>query len=560
MHKHTKIVFFLFIAFFFLFLSLRSASLFQHDMVRLAAYAEHHVHEKPEPALAWHFRESSDGSTFPWRTGTYFLTAATYKLFHALGAQNAEFTTSFIQWILGAAALALLFLFLKELYTNNSAALLAAIIFGVSSPIFSSILAKESGGEYFFAFLAMYLLIKGVKQSNTLLLTLSSASLGLLYWMREGGIFFPLVYYGFFIVSSINIFPQISVNKKYYSIKYILILIVPFLIAFYLAYRIYIKSIFESSSANLSVPLFGFASFILNEFWTFYSIVFFMLILAGIVYAIKDREKYVVFFTVTGLTIAIAFTKSATFDLRHLGIYTLFSFTVLSCYAFKKIITSKKRWIVFSGFILAAVIAVQVFLPILQITLDRRAELYPTSFSQKIKEVTLPESIIFVPEDFRIIISYYAKRETLDITSEPAKKIETTITEGRPVYLLYQLSMAQLNESTRNQLSKNYVFTLIHEGKFENYHHADLKQKFFTEELIKLEPQIIPPRSYRNNVGEKINVLASTMHNNQTLLIEGNVYPLKGAPFENQEIVVFKQKYKDGLSIMPLAEFKANIK
>src|SRR3989338_11212056 len=102
-------------------------------------------------------------------------------------------TSLFLFFFFGSLSVVVLYLFLLELYEKNVPALLCALLFGISAPLFNSVLSKEHGTEYFFAFAAMYFLLLCLKYSSkykALILCLSSSFLGFLLWMREATLFF----------------------------------------------------------------------------------------------------------------------------------------------------------------------------------------------------------------------------------------------------------------------------------------------------------------------------------------------------------------------------------
>ncbi|PIN80052.1 hypothetical protein COV16_01505 [Candidatus Woesearchaeota archaeon CG10_big_fil_rev_8_21_14_0_10_34_8] len=333
MNKKHVISLLLFILTFSLFLYYMQPGILQHDVVELAAYAEYVVFDEHDASLAWHYTQFDNGA-FPWRTGTNYLTTTSFYIFNIFGEESAESAVFITQFLFGSLAVVFLYLFLYEIYNKHFPAVIGALIFGLSTPLFNAVLAKDHGTEFFFAIFAMYLLIKGIKNNSTIYLTTSSINLGLLLWMREAGLLFPVIYFGFYCIYALE-------KRSLITTKKILAITIPYIIFAVGAFYAYVRLLLNNAVSNLNSDLFVYTKEILVSLWTWYPILFFALLLTGFYIGIKNKEKNVIFFTAVSILFFILFTKNATYDIRHLGIYVLFPFSVIIGYALTKLSLSQ---------------------------------------------------------------------------------------------------------------------------------------------------------------------------------------------------------------------------
>ncbi len=463
---------FLFVFMLSLYLSFMEPGFFQHDMVEYAMYAEYVVLDEYD-ALYSHYFSAIDAGAFPWRTGNMYLTVACFWLLHFFGI-GSEAATFFLQFFFGSLSVVVLYLFLLELYEKNIPALLCALLFGISAPLFNSVLSKEHGTEYFFAFAAMYFLLVGLKQHKEWMLFLSSILLGFLLWMREATVFFPLLYFGFFVFYA---------KKEDWTWKDFVVLVLPFLVLAAAAFYMYLWLMITVASTASNAPLLTYTSLIIHEITAWYPLLFFLFCILGLGYAVLRKEKVILFFFSMILLFFVLFTKNATFDLRHLGIYVFFPASVIICYVLCCLENRKAQ---LAAYFLVGILCVQLFMPGLALFEQRKEHIYTEEFGSGIASVVPSDGVVFVQKDFCLFVAYYAKRECQGMPSE-LPIFDEALTSGRRVFVFYEAGFGFYDDATKNLIEETYLLQSVYSGKFETFHHADLEPQIYDELLIEIK-------------------------------------------------------------------------
>jgi hypothetical protein len=457
----------IFLIIFSLLLYFQPHSLLQHDMVEYAAFAEYKNNEI-NPALGWYYQPLE--TTLPWRTGTHYITAYTYKI-TSLFNINAETTTLLTQYLFGALAAIFLYLFLRELYKKQMPALLATLIFFLSTPLFNAILGKEHGTEFFFCFAAMYFLIKAIKTERFDYSIAASTSLGLALWTKESTLLFPIIFYGFYIIQK---------KKDALKIKPLLALTIPYLLLALTAFNGYVWNILKVSITNYgNATFFSYTKPILLSLWEHTSLLYITLIAFSIYISIKHKKQTPLFFLAIILLFFTIFTKNSTFDIRQLGIYIFFPLATIICYGITKI---KNKHIATA---LTLIIIIQLFIPSISLYNERKQTLPATTFAQSFQ--TLPQdAIIFSQRDFCIIWSYYGERECRFLPTNFIETIDPLLKENKKIYVLFHVGFGFYDDNIKELIQNNYNLNPIITAQSENYHHADLKTKHYEEMLVEV--------------------------------------------------------------------------
>lgn len=463
--------FFLFMFMFSLFFYYKEHGFFQHDMVEYAMYAEYVVLNDYD--LLYHsYFANLDTGAFPWRTGNMYLTVFFFWILHFFGI-GSEFATFLVQFFFGSLSLVVLYLFLLELYSKNAPALLCALLFGMSAPLFNSVLSKEHGTEYFFAFASMYFLLLGLKQHKTWILYLSSTCLGVLLWMREATLFFPLFYFGFFLFYA---------KKEHWTSKTITALALPFSLLAAAALYMYLWMMITIASSASNASLFTYTSLIFSEIIVWYPPLFFLFFLLGLGYAVLRKENIILFFFFMVLLFLVLFTKNATFDLRHLGIYVFFPASVLICYGLSCL---KNRKAEVLAYFLVGILCMQLFVPGIAVFEQRKEHVYSEEFTRGIASVVPSDGIIFVQKDFCLFVAYYAKRACSEMP-QSMENFNIILDSGKRVFVFYEAGFGFYDDATKHAIEENYILSSVYSGKFETFHHADLKPQVYDEMLIEV--------------------------------------------------------------------------
>ncbi len=472
-----------------LFLYYQQAGILQLDLMGLAAYAEYVVLDSYDPALAKEYAPYEAGQ-LPWRTGNNILTAVTFfPVHHLLGMESAESSVFFTQFFFGALAIVFLYLFLFELFENNFPAVIGALVFGLSAPLFNAVLSKDHGTEFFFVFAAMYFLLNGIKKRSTASLLVSNICLGLSLWMREAALFFPIIYYGFFMQYALSFdrnFHFFSLNKELLTIKNIFVLVIPYTLLTIGALKVYAWLLFVNAVQNLNVSFFTYTKEILVSVWEWHPILYFMCMGLGLFYAGYKKEKTILFFTLICFLFFVLFTKNSTYDLRHLGIYMFFPLSIIICYGISCMLEQWKCWKKYVVFFLAITLCVQVFLPGIPLFEQRKAHVYTAEFAKNIAPFVPDDGIIFMQKDFCLFFLYYAKRQCEGLPTDFFATVDPLLLSEKRVFVLYHAGFGFYSEEEKAAIEQHYTLSVVYTGNFETFHHADLKPQVYEEFLIEV--------------------------------------------------------------------------
>lgn len=482
---------FLFILMMGLFLYYQESGFFQHDMVEFAMYAEYEVLNQYDSLYPPYFSTVIING-FPWRTGTNYVTTGIFFLLHNLGI-SSEQTTMWVQFLFGSLAIVLLYLFLLELYENQTGAVIGALVFGLSTPLFNAVLSKEHGTEFFFAFLAMYLLLVGIKrkENRTAFFFSASCALGFLLWMRESGLFFPIIFYGFFLIETIEFNlsqKEWKINKEILTIKNCCILVLPYFILAAIAFYMYVWMILNVGLQKSTGQLFAALPEIIQSLKEWYPLLFFVFLGISIFLGFLKKEKEIFFFSAMIILFILLFSKNETFDLRHLAIYVFFPAVIIISYGIDNLLKKWTGWQRTGLLFLAGMLCVQMFLPGVSLFEQRKAHIYTKEFSEGITSVVPEEnSVIYIQKDFCLFVEYYGKRVCQGIPDDFFTAINAKLAEGKRVFVFYQLGFGFYSDDVKTQIEQKYMLTEVYSGKFENYHHADLKSQVYNEMLIEVK-------------------------------------------------------------------------
>lgn len=487
--KKTQLIScFLFLLILSLFFYYKEPGMFQHDMVEYAMYAEYVVLDDYDALYGPYFSTVLNHG-FPWRTGTNYLTASFFFIMHFFGG-SSEFATFFTQFVFGSLAVVVLYLFLLEIYGKQIPAAIGALVFGVSAPLFNAVLSKEHGTEFFFAFLAMYLLVLGMRKKNTMLLFFSSVSLGLLLWMREGSLFFPIIYYGFFFLQGFFFDTNkkgFSIDKALFSLRNILALFAPFLVLASIAAYMYVWLLFRAAVTVSNAAFFTYTKEIATSIWGWYPLLYFVFVAAGLLFGFVRKEKNSLFFFFISIFFFLLFTKNATYDLRHLGIYVFFPFSLIICYGLVCLLEKGSGWRRYALLFLAGILIVQVFLPGIPLFEQRKEHIYTKEFGEGIAAVVPKDNgIIFVQKDFCLFFWYYAKRNCEGLPTDFFGTVDGLLASGKRVFVLYEAGFGFYSGEAKGAIEEKYTLVGVYRGEFETFHHADLKPQVYNETLVEV--------------------------------------------------------------------------
>jgi hypothetical protein len=458
----------------FVFFYYQQNGILQHDVVETAQYAEYVVTNEHDTLY-----EKYLVTKYPWRTGTLLLTAGMYYLMHFFSI-SSECTAFFTQFLFGSLAVVFLYLFLREMY-NDTAAFFTALAFGLSAPLFNAVLSKDHGTEFFFACAAMYFLIYGLKNKNLLSLCISNIALGLTLWMREAMLLFPVIYYGFLVVYAYK-----NKIQEIYSAKNMFALSIPYIFLTAGALYVYVWMMITNASQNLAVPLFTNTGKILQSLWQWYPL---LLLFAGIgiILAVKQKEYLVLFFTSIAVLFFIFFTKNATYDIRHLGMYVLFPLSVIECFVFSLLLEKYNDWKKYCIICIVVFVCIAGFIPGVSLFEQRKEHVYTKEFAQNIATIVPENGIIIIQKDFCLFFSYYAKRECIGLPDNFMATVDNYILSGKRVFVAYHAGFGFYDDETKNAIEQTYQLIPVYTGNFETFHHADLKPQVYEEYLIEVK-------------------------------------------------------------------------
>ena len=483
----TKVVISLFLFFFFLcaFLYYEQPGILQLDLVGMATYAEYIILGEKLVSSPLDLAPYEHG-VIPWRTGNQLLTTATFFVLSKVSVTSAEHAVFLTQFIFGSFGIVFLYLFLFQLYHKHVPAFFSALIFGLSVPLFNAVLSKDHGTEFFFAFGSFYFLSHALEKNKAIYFFMSSLFLGLLLWMREAGLFFPLLLYGFFIVQIVtSASPQkkIAYNKEIVNMKNISLLFFPYIILASFALYFYVFTLLKNATSDLNAAFFTYTSQIVAHILEWYPALFFLLVFIGLVYALLRKEKTVLFFFSMIILFFILFTKNATFDLRHLGIYVFFPASVIICYG---LCSLENRKVQYGAYFLTGILCIQLFVPGIALFEQRKEHIYTEEFGLGIASVVPADGIVFVQKDFCLFVAYYAKRTCQGMPTS-TDTFDAVLASGKRVFVFYEAGFGFYDDTMKAAIEEKYILASVYSGKFETFHHADLDPQIYDEQLIEIK-------------------------------------------------------------------------
>ena len=472
------------------FLFYEQAGIVQLDMIGMATFSEYLVFGRTLIDTTEDFAPYEHG-TFPWRTGAQYITAVVFFILLLFTKTTVEHVVFFTQFFFGSMAVVFLYLFLLELYEKHFPAIIGALVFGLSAPLFNAVLSKDHGTEFFFAFCAMYLLLLGIKRKSTIVLFISNISLGFLLWMREGALFFPVIYYGFFLVHVCSFNKEskykISFDKTIFTKQNIVVLTIPYIVLTIIAFKLYVWLLLTVALEKSNAGFFTYAKDIIISIVDWYPLLYFFFVVLGLFFTVKNKEKISFFFFSISILFLLVFTKNATFDLRHLGIYIFFPLSVIICYGIILWQEQLRDWKKYLTIILAVLLCVQVFVPGIPLFEQRKEHIYTKEFSEGIAAVVPQDGVVFMYDDFCLFIVYYGKRECRSLPDNFFSTVDPILESGKRVFVPFEAGFGFYDDNLKAAIEEQYSLTVVYEGKFENYHHADLKSQVYDEMLIEVK-------------------------------------------------------------------------
>ena len=483
----------LFIFFFFLssFLYYEQPGILQLDLVGMATYAEYVIIGEKLVASPLDLAPYEHG-VIPWRTGNQLLTAAAFFILSQTAIlptpPSAEHAVFLTQFIFGSLGIVFLYLFLFQLYKKYIPALFGALIFGASAPLFNAILSKDHGTEFFFAFGSFYFLSIALEKNKVIYFFLTSLFLGLLLWMREAGLFFPILLYGFFIVQTIIVTynsqeRKVIYNKEIVTLKNISLLFLPYFVLACLAFYVYVFALLKNATTDLNAAFFTYTAEMVSTISDWHPLLYFLFVFLGLYFGIIKKEKSILFFGLITLFFFVLFTKNATFDLRHLGIYVFFPASVIICYG---LCCLERKWMQIAVFFLAGVLCVQLFMPGISLFEQRKEQIYTKEFGLGIASVVPSDGIVFAQKDFCLFVAYYAKRTCQGMPTS-LDTFDSALASGKRVFVFYEAGFGFYDDTMKNAIEEKYVLASVYSGKFETFHHADLDPQIYDEQLIEIK-------------------------------------------------------------------------
>ncbi|MBI5072507.1 hypothetical protein HZA99_01685 [Candidatus Woesearchaeota archaeon] len=397
------------------------------------------------------------------------------------------------QFLFGSFAMVLLYLFLLELYENQTAAVIGALLFGLSASLFNAVLSKEHGTEFFFAFLAMYLLLLGIKnkEKRTALFFSASCALGFLLWMRESGLFFPIIFYGFFLVETVDfnvLEKRWKINREILTLKNCCALFVPYFILAAMAFYMYVWMLLQTGLSTNTGTLFAMIPEIVQSIRDWYPELFFVFLGISIFLGIQKKEKRVLFFSGMIILFILLFSKNKTFDLRQIGIYVFFPAAAIISYGITNLLSRWTGWQRAGLLFLIGLLCIQVFLPGVSLFEQRKAHIYTKEFGEGIAAVVPEEkSVVFVQKDFCLFVEYYGKRVCEGLPDDFFTAINRRLAEGKRVFVFYEAGFGFYSNDMKTEIEQKYKLTQAYSGKFETFHHADLKPQVYNETLVEVK-------------------------------------------------------------------------
>lgn len=396
----------------------------------------------------------------------------------------SDFVINLSSILFHSLSVAVLFLFVRELFNDNRQAFYCALLFSFTPFYFiPNTYGKEHGTSIFFLILSFLLLYRGVNKKSSFLVVLSTLIFVFAITTRESVLVTVPLFLLLFFRPKIAIRPlRLVFHQDSLDVKLLISFILPLIAAFSFVLFIYLKdAIFRSiflQNTTSSISFVGLLS--ANFFYALYALgqsipmLVFILFILGIFKMVAARKLFPALFLLFWFMLIFYIANTSSFVPRYLDI------VIIPVYVFASYMLSKqyiKNRIITSAVVVYLVVDMFIFMcPMLIFRHQYNGE---KRFALFVKEKTDNNAVIIALDDAPFI-EYYAKRKTITCNVFDQKDIDKfvlTISEylrkGIPVYLLESAITSYDSEYFHEALFVNFGITIVGVRLWEDYHSAE---------------------------------------------------------------------------------------
>lgn len=465
-------------------LCLMNEGLFHYDAVYLARAAEGTLR-------TGHLIPAVRG-----RYGSVFINSLIYLPFFMLD-HTADFSTRLSSVLFHALSIAMLFLFVYELFGDFLPALFSGLLFSFVPFYFSpNTYGKEHGMSVFFMLLSFYLLLLSQKRGSHLLLALSSFFLGFSVSVKESVALASPLYFLLYLSFRISLRPfGFSVAKNRFGWKPLSAAVAPFLIIFTILYLTYLKDEFfrelfvrDLYCAEFLGPYSYMLKTAFKDLGKGIPPILFLFSGLGAVRLARKKEVFKALFLTLWFMLIFLFGNMASYAPRYLDIVIipaliLAAETLCGLYAKDKLISLA----ILTYFVMS------MFLFLYPMLSFRHRYNGEKQFADFVRQNTPKDSLVIAMDD-AIFIEYYGDRETLTHpVNDRAKILDFIRTVGlalvhrKPVYVTESSFSYDQKKFFWDEMLKTFKFTHVGSKFCEDYHRPELEPVRYQADLFKID-------------------------------------------------------------------------
>ncbi len=478
------IAIFLFLLNFVMGLAFVNEGLFHYDSVVLAQAVEKTFHTGAlQPAVRGRY-----GSVI-----ASFLVSLPFLIF----GLYSDFVINLSSILFHSLSIAVLFLFVRELFNDKRQAFYCALLFSLTPFYFiPNTYGKEHGASVFFLILSLLVLCRGVNKRSSFLIALSTLIFVFTITIRESVLVTVPLFFLLFFRPTIGIRPfKFVFYKDSLDAELLVSFILPLFAAASFILFVYLKDSIHNALFVNSTSSTSFIGLLSDNF--FYAlhtlrqaipILIFILSVWGIFRMIVEHKLFPTLFLFFWFMLIFYIANTDTFVPRYLDII------IIPVYVSASYILSKlyiKNRIIISGVVAYFVISMFVFMyPMLSFRHQYNGE---KRFALYVKEKTEDNAVV-IALDGAPFISYYAKRKTISYDFNDSNKIDAFMKEvkeylrkGIPVYLLGSALTSYPSKYFENVLYGNFNVAIAGIEVWEDYHSAEGQLYLRYQRLFKIE-------------------------------------------------------------------------
>jgi len=419
------------------------------------------------------------------------------------GTTSAEGAYFFVTFLTSGLAVVLTYLISKKI-TKDTLISIASALFLCFNAVFLSVTTypKTHSISLFFILSSIYLIFLFNKQKKSWIIALFGLFFGLAVAVRILNVFMilPLL----FLYLNPKIKNSKLVIKKYkLKLKYFFYFVIPSIGIWFLLFSkkiselggisSYLKFLFiEQGAAVRWQGLFSPSMTTgLDHIYKSISIVGTILLVIGLLYAIKNYKKLLIFLALWILPSFFYFANIGNPEARFFII--IFPALSILLAVGSKYIHEKNGWLGIGAILLAVIFMFSIAYPVIK----ARHEYSGTKELGLWVGQNTEENAIIISNDVGYFIEYYGKRERIvhprsgndQEIDEFINKLLAFVEEGRPIYTTNEGMAIDPGQKVLIKIQENFNIEQVGDVESEIYQFSELELKRYREALFKLTPK-----------------------------------------------------------------------